>query len=124
MKIKLDENLGEIGRDLLAADGHDVSTVLLQHLSGAEDAVLYEACRSEDQVLVTLDRDFGEILRFPPEATHGIVILDCRGRLSPSSIRARVKDLVTLLKAHPIDGRLWIVEPGRLRIHERRNGDS
>jgi hypothetical protein len=72
-------------------------------------------------VLVTLDRDFGEVLRYPPETTPGIAILACQGRLSPSSIRARLKELATLLEVHPIDGRLWIVEPGRLRIHGRRD---
>ena len=73
---------------------------------------------------ITLDRDFGEVLRYPPEATPGIAILACPGRLTPSPIRARIKELATLLEAHPIDGRLWIVEPGRLRIHWRRDTDS
>ena len=121
MKIKLDENLGSIGADILAAAAHDVSTVLAQQISGIEDEALYEACRLAGQVLVTLDRDFGEVLRFPPEATAGIAVLDCRGRLSPSSIRARMNDLAGLFETHPIAGRLWIVEPGRLRIHGRKD---
>lgn len=123
MKIKLDENLGSIGADALTAAGHDVSTVLEQRISGVKDQALYQACRSAGQVLVTLDRDFGEVLRFPPDVTPGIAILDCRGRISPSSIRARMKDLASLLQAHEIAGRLWIVEPGRLRIHGRKDKD-
>ena len=82
--------------------------------------MLYEACRAERRVLITLDRDFGEILRFAPEDTAGIAILDCRGRLSPESILARVEELAALTAIEPIDGRLWIVEPGRARVHERR----
>jgi hypothetical protein len=35
-------------------------------------------------------------------------------------ILARVAELATLLRTQPIDGELWIVEPGRIRIHERR----
>jgi predicted nuclease of predicted toxin-antitoxin system len=124
MKIKLDENLGDMGADLLTEAGHDVSTVLQQQISGIADTALYDACRSARQLLVTLDRDFGEVLRFPPETTPGIAILACQGRLSPPSIRARIKELVTFLEAHPIDGRLWIVEPGRLRIHGRRDTDG
>jgi predicted nuclease of predicted toxin-antitoxin system len=120
MKCKLDENLGDIGRDVLTASGHDVSTVVMQELSGSVDVALYEACRREGRVLITLDRDFGEVLRFAPEGTAGIAILDCRGRLSPTNILARIKELATLLKTEAIDGRLWIVEPGRVRIHERR----
>ena len=65
MKLKLDENLGELGRALLMTEGHDMSTVAMQGMSGSHDVALYEACRAEGRVLVSLDRDFGEVLRFP-----------------------------------------------------------
>jgi predicted nuclease of predicted toxin-antitoxin system len=120
MKLKLDENLGELGIGILTSEGHDVSTVAMQRITGSTDVALYQTCRAEGRVLITLDRDFGEVLRFPPEDTAGIIILDCRGRLSPSSILARIKELAALINRHEIEGRLWIVEPGRVRIHESR----
>ena|SRR5712691_6656063 len=120
MKLKLDENLGELGRDVLTAAGHDVSTVAVQRMSGSHDVALYEACRAEGRALITLDRDFGEVLRFPPEDIAGIAILDCRGRLSRNTILARIKELAVLLEVHAIDRQLWIVEPSRVRVHERR----
>jgi predicted nuclease of predicted toxin-antitoxin system len=122
MKLKLDENLGELGRDVLTAQGHDVSTVAMQRMSSSGDVALYEACRIEGRVLVTLDRDFGEVLRFPPEDGAGIAILDCRGRLSPSTILARINELALVLAIQSISGQLWIVEPGRVRVHEKREG--
>jgi len=94
----------------------------MQGLGGNADVALYETCRAEDRVLITLDRDFGEIPRFAPEHTAGIAILDCRGRLSPANILARIRELAALLDVESIDGQLWIVEPGRVRIHERRKG--
>jgi predicted nuclease of predicted toxin-antitoxin system len=120
MRFKLDENLGEIGREALESAGHDVSTIAEQKMGGLDDHGLYEACRADRRALVTLDRDFGEVLRFPPENTPGIVILNCRSRLSPAFIAARVNELVSFLQSESLDGRLWIVEAGRLRIHERR----
>jgi predicted nuclease of predicted toxin-antitoxin system len=89
-------------------------------MGGSSDLDLYETCKREDRVLITLDRDFGEVLRFPPEDMRGIVVLDCRGRLSPAAILARLRELVTFAAARTIDRELWIVEPGRVRIHERR----
>jgi predicted nuclease of predicted toxin-antitoxin system len=118
MKLELDENLGELGRDVQTAQGHDVSTVAMQRMSGSTDVALYQACRIESRVLITLDRDFGEVLRFPPEDSAGIAILDCRGRLSPSAIHARINELAVVLAI--FSGQLWIVEPGRVRVHERR----
>lgn len=120
MKCKLDENLGDLGSDLLTASDHDVSTVAQQGMGGSSDLDLYEACKREDRVLITLDRDFGEVLRFPPEDIRGIVVLDCRGRLSPAAILARLRELVTFAAVRSMDRELWIVEPGRVRVHERR----
>jgi len=34
-------------------------------------------------------------------------------------IQRRLKELATFLRQRPIDRELWIVEPGRVRIHER-----
>lgn len=121
MKFKLDENLGETGRRVLEADGHDVMTVAQQGLSGAEDERIYEVCRNECRVLVTLDHDFGHVFRFPPNVTAGIAVLECKGRLSPTAIKARITELATVLRSNPIDGQLWIVEPGRVRM--RQQGD-
>jgi predicted nuclease of predicted toxin-antitoxin system len=120
MRCKLDENLGDLGSDLLTASGHDVSTVAQQGMGGSSDLELYETCKREDRVLITLDRDFGEVLRFPPEDMRGIVVLHCRGRLSPAAILARLRELATFAAARSIDRELWIVEPGRVRVHERR----
>jgi len=119
MKIKLDENLGFLGKSLLQADGHDVLTIADQQMSGAEDERVYEICRNEQRMLVTLDHDFGQTIRFPPEPTAGIAVLECKGRLSPSTILARLAELAAMLRTRQNDHELWIVEPGRIRIHQR-----
>jgi hypothetical protein len=120
MKFKLDENIGTLGKNLLEADGHDVMTVAEERLSGATDERIFHACRDEQRILITLDRDFGHVLRFPPEETAGIVVLENPGRLSPGVIIARIGELTSLLRSHPIERELWIVEPGRVRVRERR----
>jgi predicted nuclease of predicted toxin-antitoxin system len=75
VKLKLDENLSERGRALLAASGHDVSTVTLQGLQSATDDALIEICQREGRAIVTLDLDFANPMRFHPGEYPGIAVL-------------------------------------------------
>ncbi|MFQ5742717.1 MAG: DUF5615 family PIN-like protein [Acidobacteriota bacterium] len=68
--------------------------------------------------MITLDRDFGNVLRFPPENTSGIVILEMPHRVTPEQIQQRLRELLTGLEKHELGNELWIVEPNRIRIHE------
>lgn len=81
--------------------------------------MLFEACASEGRTLVTLDRDFGQVTRFPSEKGAGIVVLEVGPRASLPAILARLRDFLAVSMTHSAAGSLWIVEPGRVRIHLR-----
>ncbi|MEO5960350.1 MAG: DUF5615 family PIN-like protein [Opitutaceae bacterium] len=51
MKLKLDENLGECGRQALTAAGHEVCTVPMQGLESATDGDPIARCVVEDRAL-------------------------------------------------------------------------
>ena len=119
MRFKLDENIGRRGQDLIQAAGHDVATVWDQGLRGVADDELFEVCSREGRALVTLDRDFAQLPRFPPEKGAGIIVLDVGPRTTPEGIIGRLRDFLAVLGTRSVVGALWIVEPGRVRIHLR-----
>lgn len=118
MRLKLDENLGRAIARTFREAGHDIATVQGQGLGGIQDEVLYERCRREGRCLVTLDLDFSNVLRFPPESTAGLAVLRPAGQPTLAVLNVLAHQLIQALSSEPVSGRLWIVEPGRIRIHE------
>ena len=117
MKLKVDENIGRSGIELLRQRGHDAIGVREQGLGGKPDSIVFEVCVAEGRTLITLDRDFGQVPRFPPERSAGIVVLDLAGPASQAGLRGRLRDFLALAETRPVAGELWIVEPGRVRVH-------
>jgi len=118
MKFKLDENLDVRLSTLFEAAGHDAATVIDESLQGAVDPDIWAACVREQRALVTQDLGFGNVLSYSAEGSPGIVVL--RG---PHTRFAMQRELVeTLLQGMGVEspsGRLWIVEPGRVRIRKQ-----
>lgn len=101
--------------ELLRAAGWECDTVFAEALGGAEDPDIAARCRSEGRVLFTLDLDFANIRAYPPSEHIGIVVF------RPSEPgRSRVLSLlqrgIPVLATEWAENRLWIVEPGRVRI--------
>ncbi len=123
MKLKLDENLGVRGKHVLDAAGHDACTVAAQKLTAADDRHLIEICRLEGRALVTLDVDFANPLVYPPADYAGIAVIRLPKRPTAADLQAGLETLVRALNAESLTGRLWIVERGRVRIHQGAEGD-
>jgi len=118
VKLLLDENISPLHARELRTDGYDALAVTEVGLSGGSDEQVLEFAVNDHRVLVTLDADFANILRFPSENTPGLVRL----RLHPpteQAIRDSLRKALLLLKNVELRGRLAIVEPSKIRIRPR-----
>jgi len=123
MKFKLDENFGRSIQEVLEQSGHDARTVQEEHLQGAADPKIFEAAKSEGRILITMDHGFGNVLLYDHTEAAGVAVINPPGRPTLALLRLLTVTLLKGLAEGEIRGRLWIVEPGRIREHEREMPD-
>lgn len=117
MKFKLDENIDIRLTPLFMAYGYDVETILSEECYGSADEKVYQLCLDEKRILITLDLDFANPLRFPPEPTEGIIIIRVP-RPTLSILKSSLSYVLPYFNNVSLKGKLWIVEPGRIRVYD------
>jgi predicted nuclease of predicted toxin-antitoxin system len=115
MKFKIDQNLPAEFVTILAQAGHDGMTVWDQNLGGASDPQIVAVCQQEGRVLITADLDLSDIRQYPPQESPGCIVLRLRQQTQPNQI-ALLRRIIPLFATAPLAGRLWIVEPGGVRV--------
>jgi predicted nuclease of predicted toxin-antitoxin system len=81
--VKLDENVPDLVGTILRDGGHDVALARDENLVGSPDDRLLAAANEEARTIISLDRGFANILRHPPEATAGIVVVQLHTQTLP-----------------------------------------
>jgi len=115
MRLLADQNIPQLLVNRLRDRGHDVLWILA-HSPGASDEQVLATANAEKRVLLTLDRDFGELVfhrRLVPEA--GILLLRLKG-LRPPQLAAKAIEIVESRESW--SGLFAVADPGRLRIVE------
>ena len=95
--------------------GYDAVAVSEVGLSGASDTTVRLFAMSEGRVLITMDADFGNVLRYPAVGTPGVVWL----RLHPpteAGIVAAVDRVLERLGAASLAGKLVVVDEDKIRV--------
>jgi predicted nuclease of predicted toxin-antitoxin system len=117
MRFKTDENLPLEVAELLRQHQHDALTVADQQLAGQPDPRIAAVCQAESRALVTLDLDFADIRRFPPQDYHGIIVLRPAVQNIATLLRLMTR-VLPLLGQEPLDSCLWIVNEHQVRIRD------
>jgi predicted nuclease of predicted toxin-antitoxin system len=115
LKLKLDENLSERYARAARERGCDVTTVVQQGLCSAPDATLLDLARKEVRVLITMDKDLSNTVRYPPREYAGIVLLRVPEPITLQAIERAMSIFLDLAATRSPVGRLWVVDRERVR---------
>lgn len=121
MKIKLDENLPRSAKAVLAEAGHDVDSVEDEGLAGADDPTVSAAATEVERLVITLDRGFGDVQRYPPGSHAGILVLRVDDQSAVSVCRT-LSELVEQNAIEDLGGCVAVFRNGDLRV--RRPAES
>lgn len=113
MNLLADESVEREVVNRLRADGHDVVYIAELSPSIPDDEVLDEA-NARAALLVTSDKDFGELV-YRLGRLHGGVVLT---RLAGLSTAAKAETVAAVFRdhAHELAGGFCVVAPGVIRI--------
>ena len=117
MRFLADESCDFAVIRALRAAGHDVAAVA-EITPRADDERVMSLAQSEQRILLTEDKNFGQMVHAAPTATPGVILLRFRSRERLGLGRA-VVDLVARCGAD-LAGRFVVVTPGRVRVGPRR----
>ena len=97
----------------LRAAGHDVKAVVETH-RGASDEDVIQLAISEQRILLTEDKDFGQLVYAAVGSTGGVVFI----RFPATARTGLPATVVELFAKHAAElvGSFSVVQPGRVRI--------
>ena len=113
MRLLLDQNFDRRLVRLLRDDGHDVTVVGVDYPPGLPDEEILAIGRREGRILLTNDRDFGELVVSRGLQHAGIVYL----RMRETTAEGKWQRLRQVLMDHADDlHRFLVVTEGAVRV--------
>ena len=115
MQFLADEDFPGIAVRWLREVGHDVLWARTS-MPGQSDAAVLEAAQRESRVVLTCDKDFGELaFHWGLPASCGVVLFRFPSS-SPETFLDRVKELLAAEKEIGLRGKFCVVEANRVRV--------
>jgi predicted nuclease of predicted toxin-antitoxin system len=113
VRLVADENCDfSVVVDLRLA-GYDVVSIT-ERMPGADDETVIEFARSERRLLITEDKDFGQLVFAAAKQNSGVILI----RYPASTRSALTAALLKLLSdnGENLYSRFAVIEPGRVRV--------
>lgn len=113
MRFIVDESTGAAVAEYLRSAGHD-TVVVAEDMPQADDEDILARASREKRIVVTNDKDFGDLVFHSGKVHAGVLLLRLRDE-SPEN-RVRVVRAVLEQQAHRLSGRFAVATDSTLRV--------
>jgi len=113
MRLLVDESTGKRISQLLKEAGHDVLFVG-DTMSGSSDETILAEAASQGRILVTDDKDFGELVFRLSRPTSGVVLL----RVAATEPQEKARMLLDAFENHDLEGKFTTIADDRIKIRK------
>jgi predicted nuclease of predicted toxin-antitoxin system len=112
----IDEDIPRSTAGVLRRAGHEAEDVRDAGLRGHSDQEVFDYAQAQGAVVITADKDFSNILRFPPGTHSGLIVVRVPDELPTQQVNQELLRALADLAGEELTGLLVIVEVGRVRI--------
>lgn len=117
LRLLVDVGVGGLAEEMLKAEGHDITTVRSIDPRMTDDDIVRLAAK-EGRMVVTMDRDFGELVYHSGLRHAGVLLL----RMEDADGQEKAEALLQILREHGwrMADCFCVYQKGRLRIRSPR----
>jgi len=115
-KFLIDEDMPRSTAIALRQAGHAAEDVRDVGLRGRSDQEIFDHAQAQGTILITADKGFASVLRFPLGVHSGIIVVRVPDELPTQRVNQELLRALADLEGEELTGLLVIVEVGRTRI--------
>ncbi|MHB0976376.1 MAG: DUF5615 family PIN-like protein [Candidatus Aquicultorales bacterium] len=115
MRFLLDAGVPRSIQDFLRSQGHDALRLAEVGLLSADDKSVFAFSQSEQRLLITRERGFGDVREYPPGTHSGIIVIK---DLNSSAIQIRevFEKAWQELAGLDLSGTIVVVDSAKIRV--------
>lgn len=115
LKLLADENVAPRVVEVLRKEKFDILSIVEKKLSGASDERILKLARRQRRIILTHDKDFGNLVHRPDQKHGGVILLRLRNQ-SPTNVIRNLTPFLRKIKSEKVKNRLVIFQEGKIRI--------
>ncbi len=112
----IDEDMPRSTKNVLIQDGYVAVDVRDIGLRGADDETIFKYAQQHHLTILTEDRGFGNILRFPLGNHQGIIIIRLPNEMPTQQVNSILIKKLKNITDQNISGKVIIIDQEKIRI--------